>query len=291
MSKLTRLLTVPALTVLAGTGAAYANPDIVIGGGAGIVHYTEAYTSTGYSDFDSYNGHAFRGFTSAAYNFTPVLGAQGDLLADFQSVDFDGTTVTRTNLDGALHLFYRDPQTFLLGGFVQLGSTTFSFESYQSTFNRAYAGIEGQLFLENFTLYGQAGVSHITDAGYPDFNFGGYFATLEARYFLTPDFRIEGHVGVGTFDIYPDVNTSTLNIGASAEYRLPDSPFSLFASYDFNSATEDFGSGSYTVGEHRFMIGAKFNFGSETLLDRDRNGVSLNPVTHGAYALDIWSVK
>ena len=66
------------------------------------------------------------------------------------------------------------------------------------------------------------------------------FGSLEARYFLTPDFRIDAHAGLSTLTdgVVPTTTATTLNLGVGAEYRLENLPVSLFATYDCFTTTD-----------------------------------------------------
>jgi hypothetical protein len=261
--------------MLWGSGAAFANADVFVGAGIGIVSSTVDYGS------NPINASALQveGFASGAYNFTPILGAQGDLVLNLSRGEIESETkVEGTDIDAALHLFYRDSGTFLLGGLIQAGTSETLYESsYGETYNTFYAALEGQVFLDNFTLYGQLGLLNWQHDEFDDLEFAGHFATIEARYFLSPDFRIEAHLGFAAYELSEsEFGGSTINFGASAEYRLTDSPISLFAKYDFYSASLDADDATRT--DHRFLVGAKFNFGTGTLIERDRAGASLKPV-------------
>ncbi|RYE47454.1 MAG: hypothetical protein EOP24_11380 [Hyphomicrobiales bacterium] len=228
------------------------------------------------SDEDSEEGYAIRGAASGVYNFTPTLGVQGDLSFTYTSIDDDA--FARREIDGALHGFYREPDNFLVGGFVQLGRDTYLFDGDdEGSTDRAYIGGEAQVYLDNLTLYAQGGMQQFT----PDLSFAptfsGWFGQLEARYFLTPDFRIEAHVGANTLDFLGSYTVTTVNLGIGAEYKLENLPVSLFAAYDYRNSTID-DPDAPTFGEHRLLVGAKFAIGEESLLGRDRNGASLSPV-------------
>ncbi|MEO8882138.1 MAG: outer membrane beta-barrel protein, partial [Devosia sp.] len=194
---------------------------------------------------------------------------------------------TLRNADIALHGFYRDSSQFLLGGLVQFGTDTFSFDgdSFAGTDDRYYAGAEAQWFLGDATLYGQAGAQQVTFNGE---SAPGWFATFEARYFLQPDFKIEAHVGANDFSTgggdFDNVAVNSWNAGVGAEYKFANAPFSIFAKYDFtHEDSTEFGNND-SFDDNRFLVGVKFNFGAETLEDRDRSGASLKPVSSPAFA-------
>ena len=223
-----------------------------------------------------------QGLMSGAYNFTPELGVQGDILVTSLSADFDNYESDKTSLDGALHLFYRDPDRFLLGGFVQLGSDTYENDlGYSQRATRAYLGLEGQVFVDSLTLYGQIGATSISFDD-PEVEGTGWFGTIEARYFLTPDFKIAASAGFVQYDLDifgMDSASTNLMVGASAEYKLPDLPISLLAKVDYVQATTD--QFDAVADQTRVMFGVKFAIGEDTLQDRDRGGASLKPVEPG----------
>lgn len=243
------------------------------------------------SDVDS-DGFRASGQVSGAYNFTPVLGVQGDVVLRYETATFDdeeteGFEQKTTSIDGALHLFYRDPDSFLLGGFVQLGKDSTSYgddEIDVPDLTRSYGGVEGQAFFDQVTVYGQLGLqkqSYDTDEAD---DLDGWFVTAEVRYFLTPDFKIAAHVGRSELEL--DTGESftfqleTVTVGASAEYKFDTMPVSVFASYDYSTTGFNI-QDDVSIDSHRVLVGVKFNMGEETLQDRDRNGASLKPVDFG----------
>lgn len=272
---LRRVAVASAFALLAGSPA-LADPSgfLSISGGIDNVSY----------DFDgdgeSFDGSAVQVLASGVYMFTPVLGAQGDVVVGWREHDLDGATLDSNHIDGALHGFYREADRFLVGSFFQVGRDEQSDESFELDVSRKYAGAEAQLYLDNLTLYGQAGWQQMEQeiAG-TSIGADGFFGSFEARYFLTPDLRIDGHVGVATWEqSFPfDVTLTTVNLGVGAEYKLENLPVSLFASYDYYTSNYDVDF-SPAIDRHRVLVGAKIAIGEETLLDRDRNGASLKPV-------------
>lgn len=263
-----------ALALGATVTAAHADADLFIVGLVG----PGSYTFSEPVDQDA-STLTIQGLASGAYNFTPELGIQGDILVTSVAVDFDSYDMDKTSLDGALHLFYRDPDRFLLGGFVQLGNDSYEYDlgdNWSAT--RAYVGLEGQLFIDNLTLYGQIGATSIS-VDDPEVDGSGWFGTIEARYFLTPDFRIAANAGFVQYDLDyfgMDQSSTNLMVGASAEYKLPELPISLLAKVDYVKATND--QFEAEAEQTRVMFGVKFAIGEDTLLARDRGGASLKPV-------------
>jgi len=229
----------------------------------------------GGGDTFSTNGLSLEGAASGEYNFTTTLGFQGDVVFRQQDLADDGDTDRSRTFDAAAHAFYRTDE-YLLGGIVQAGTTELGTVEGgdfggDAGLDHSYAGLEGQYFLGDLTLYGQAAVTHQSVFGN---DATGAAGTLELRYFLTPNFKIEGHVA-GTRLDFESETADTLQAGASAEYRFDNQPFSIFAKYDFSRDTIEGEPGS--VSDNRVLVGLKFNLGTQTLKDRDRSGASLKP--------------
>jgi hypothetical protein len=101
-----------------------------------------------------------------------------------------------------------------------------------------------------------------------------FFAQAEARFFLTPNTKLAGNVGI--FHGAPFGSTAetvaTLAWGAEIEYKFGMHPISIFARYEalsYNDDSNSTGSSSTIVG------GIKLHFGVGTLLDQDRGGATL----------------
>lgn len=228
------------------------------------------------------DGLTIEGAASGSYMFSSTLGFQGDVVLSnqtYSNVDTGGGggSVTERNADVALHAFYRNDQ-YLIGAFAQYGMTGESESDHSDdseSFDRYYAGGEGQIFLGNATLYAQLGGQQLAADGV---SINGWFGTFEARYFLQPDFKIDGHVGFDTLNVDEggDTTLTTWHAGVGAEYRFSGTPFSVFAKYDYSQETVAGESGS--INDSRILVGAKFNFDTPTLMDRDRSGASLKPV-------------
>lgn len=255
-----------ASVVLAGAAAlaapvVAADPDTFIGLAVGPLERYE-------TGFQTWSGAA-----GIQYNFTPTLGAQGDLV--FHHAAYPAISeLYITDFDGTGHLFYRGDR-FLAGGFVQGGNTEFSSKGGPTEFNRLIAGVEGQVYIDQLTLYGQVGVIRQIYPAILDYSALGYFATAEARYFITPNFKVEVHGGLSSMhsDAAAAPSASNFNLGFGAEYRLDNIPLSLFGTVDRFQHTS-----TYSDVSTRVMVGLKGNFGTDSLLQRDRNGITLKPV-------------
>jgi len=238
----------------------------------------------GESVTDSFSGNAtgisLTGAASVEAAFSNMLGFQGDVVLQSRNQTERSASFSNFQGDIAAHGFYREPGQFLVGGFIQAGSDTQVGNGNhfnEAGIERLYGGGEGQLCWGDFTLYGQAALQEGSDGESP-LAFG-YVADVEARYFLTPNLKLDGHVGLDHLDAnsFSDALTK-VNVGVGAEYRLDGSPISVFAQYDHVHRLFDNGF-AYNIDDNRFLAGVKFNIGADTLEERDHSGASLKPVT------------
>jgi hypothetical protein len=277
MRLLVTLAASTAISVIA-TSAALADPSGFVALSGGLDNLVVDFGGGS----ETADGSALQFLASGVYMFTPVLGAQGDIRAAFRTYDQGGMEADISGLDGAMHGFYREQDQFLVGAFFQFGGDQLSGGPFDIDVSRNYAGAEGQVYLDNLTLYGQVGLQQYEwNQSGSGISMNGWFGSLEARYFLTPDLRIEAHVGVSSYDLdfIETITSTTVNAGVGAEYKLESLPISLFATYDFYSTSYDYsGSSAPTFDEHRLMVGVKVAIGEDSLLERDRSGATLKPV-------------
>lgn len=229
-----------------------------------------------YSSEDVYrDGGAIELAASGVHSFTPEIGAQGDLVFDYHQNNLDDYDMDTTEFNAAVHGFFRN-ETYLIGGFVQLGKTRVEAgKGDPMSWTSLYAGAEAQFYFDTMTLYGQAGVSGTSNDEFDAGDSASVFADLELRYFVTDDLRLDASIGLDSakIDDY-DVKIDTMKLGAGLEYKLQDSPISLFGRFDYYRSEQDGGA----IDGYRVLAGLKFNFGDETLKARDRTGPSLDTV-------------
>lgn len=230
---------------------------------------------------------------------------------------YSGSSSPAYKLDGstlAAHAFWRDPAKGLVGVVAQrTGNSSNYYYAYTPT--KYYIGGEGQYYVGNFTLYGQATYG-FTDSAYDWNKFDGVNLGLQARYYAQPNLALtlkggyEHAAANNDYTNYSDpaherYSTNTWLIGAKGEYRLSNSRASLFIDADYRETKMkyhdvytgydgvDYYDGDYSSNrkshDFRAMVGVKLNFGSKTLLDRDRSGASLDPVR--PLTNDMWSFE
>jgi hypothetical protein len=152
---------------------------------------------------------------------------------------------------GGLHLFARDPSSYLLGVYG-------SFHTWDSI-DIWRTAAEFQLYMHQFSLEGLAGYEGVnmpsTSGGLVVLNSDDdhFFGQIDLAYYLLDDLKLYGG--------YRYVNETSLG-GAGVEYLLRafDSPVSLFAKADFGD--EEY---------NRITGGLRIYFGSDkTLIERHR---------------------
>lgn len=256
-----------AVVFLFASFAAFA-ADPQTGGFDGFVSaalgYGEIEDNRGYQD----DGLAREARISLAYTGTAGVGGQLDY-GYFKEVDSGARDVVG-------HLYYRSGG-WLAGAFAQrrnyyIGGTRLDVKGN-------FLGIEGQGYFDRFTLYGQAGQTRWRRSAAPDSD-KDYLATAELRYFVGPDFRVDGTLNYMRQKEDYGYKWDQLTYGVGAEYHLANRPLSLFAKYEYVDEEDNAG---FDATNQRLLLGLKLSFGKASLRQRDRDGVSLKPLTQDLF--------
>ena len=190
----------------------------------------------------------------------------------------------------AAHVSHRDPSTFLIGAFGGVGginSGSIGAPGNAFTQDNLFAGGEFQFYLNNFTLYGQAGYveTNNTFGGSLD---DGFFARGVLRYFPTADSRLQVE---GTYINMDYVSAAAGDMDAfivKARYDMTlDLPLMgstpLYLAYRgtfrdnclTNPANTAPTGGFLDLDDHTFMIGTSYSFSGD-MLTVDRQGATLD---------------
>jgi Outer membrane protein beta-barrel domain len=235
------------------------------------------------------NGWALGGAGRANYWITREVSVQVDAQAEGTSYKFDGGGghfSTHSYLVGG-HWSWRSPQQYLFGLFAAAGDAGGLGFNGGDPRRHALIGAEAQWYWNQFTLYGQVGYdTTVGSAGLPD-SFNAWFIRGTGRYFVNPNFLIEGTVmyanGRLDFSGDPSEGFQTWSWQAKAEWRFPTAPFSIYAKYQGsqtrwdNSEFLEIASGKVT--DHRVLLGLKLHLGDRTLQQTDRTGATLDIVS------------
>lgn len=212
---------------------------------------------------------AYGGAARANCNFNARWNAQGDLMLDgLESQSGGGGGFN--SYGGAVHVYWRDPSAYALGGFASLEG--FGGSSGLNDVYRYLIGPEGQVYMGNVTLYGQTYYGQLTDgnSGYDIWGARGV-----VRYFARENMRFDGELGYRNMSVSGG-DLDVFTAAAEADYRFDNSPVSIFGRYQFDHLTPNGGGSNLNL--HKFVVGARLSFGSKTLLDEDRNGATMDTI-------------
>ena len=209
-----------------------------------------------HSSFDPGNNDA---------NTWGIGGAFATPLGDTWGVQLDGSWNdvnpdhgSDTNVvAGTAHLFHRT-DTNLIG--VDVGAIH-NDDASTTTWG---GGIEDDYYMDNTTLGARLLYLRNDDS---DTNFWGLEG--HARYFFQDNFKVEGSLGFGKVDFKPD-NADVLEAGVNAEYQFASLPVSIFGGVNY--LHEDISGNPHST---TASVGVRWNFGGQSLKDRDRSGASL----------------
>jgi hypothetical protein len=155
------------------------------------------------------------------------------------------------------HVYSRN-DSHLFGGFVGVA------DSDDST--TWIAGLEANKYFTNWTLAGALFYGNNDDA-----ETDGYGVNVEARAFVSDNFRLNGNIGYASVDDGgAGDDEDAMLYGVGGEYQFASYPVSIVAGYN----TADFDGGDVDT----WTIGVRYNWGG-TLRDRDRSGASQASLT------------
>jgi len=254
--------------------------------------YVEVYTgwaSTKATDFGQstrFDGWPVGGAGRGNYWVSRDMSVQVDAQAEGTSYDFPdgGHFSTHSYLVGG-HWSWRNPQQYLFGLFGAVGDAGGD-GFFTDSVRHGLIGAEAQWYWQQFTLYAQGGYD--TTLGNPGFvdTANAWFLRGTGRYFINPNFLIEGTVmyANGNIDFSfagnPSIGFQTWTWGVKGEWRFATAPFSVFAKYQGSETTYDdsrfWDLSNAKVTDHRVLLGLKLHMGDRTLQQTDRAGATLD---------------
>ncbi len=287
---------ISAIIVSAFATTAYADEakqdafDTFVSGDIGQTHYSP-------DGLPNINSTDFNLRASASYTAPNSFGGQVDGVYSKRSLG----RVDVSTVDLAGHLFYRN-ENYLIGGFAQYRNPDFNYTGHDVSGDQfvvnwladsliseqVFWGAEGQVFLGDVTVYGQAGKQTFVnqrDISGQKILDDGYFANIKARYFINDNWKVDAGYAYNksnlTGSLFQNANSADqYTLSLATEYRFTDSPVSLYALYNHNQASFS----SLNVDSDQLFAGIKVNFGSSSLKSRDRSGASLDPLSQTATA-------
>jgi hypothetical protein len=176
--------------------------------------------------------------------------------ADFGDMNHSGHTDAFSTV--AAHIFTRN-DSYALGGFA--GFTSDEVNGY-------IIGAEGAAYFGNFTLAGAALIGGDREDSDNEISNIGVAGT----FFLTDNLALGADANMFEFDFGGSGNSQDGTIyGVNAEYQFAGTGFSIFGGYHISD--EDYFGADKEVDS--FTIGGRYNFGTGSLLERDRSGASM----------------
>jgi hypothetical protein len=176
------------------------------------------------------------------------------------------------------HFAWRDPKRYAIGAFIAAEAHGGIYWDYAAAHDIIY-GIEGQLYYDKLTLYGQVGGlarlcgSHGSDCY--DTPKDAWFIRGVPRYFFTPNDKIEAEIGwMDGNDDYTNSRLRVLNWGAKYEHKFDNLPLSAFIEYaGFRMTSTDNDS---KWNSDILKVGVNLWLNQPTLLANDRNGATFD---------------
>ncbi|SDA44022.1 hypothetical protein [Mesorhizobium qingshengii] len=231
-----------------------------------ISGYVEAYLGGLYlsSDFGHENATTAGGAGRVNFPIDSRWNIQADAIVDSLWVQGDNLY----GYGGAVHGYWRDPSAYALGGFATLNGYGGDFggpKIYNFT-----VGPEAQVYMGNVTLYGQVYYGQLRASGESEHldNWGG---RAVVRYFAQDNLRFDGELGYSTISLGGE-HLNTVSGALQAMYRFSGTPFSMFGRYQIDHLSV----AGQSENIHKYVVGLRASFGSDTLLDEDRNGATMD---------------
>ena len=236
--------------------------------GGGVLGYKNTDDSS-----DTMNDLVINGSAAVAVRLAPTWSVQFDVVGEQVAAghDIEDEQYHTAQAVGG-HLTWRKPGTGSVGVFTGFGSGTSSWDDVQYG---GWIGLEGQLFFNDVTLYGQAAIIDISDYDDDGLTDSASMIRGVGRYFFSNDLKVEVELARIDSD---DVDGSSYE-GEATEWgillqgRLADAPiYGTVAYRGGNYEVVDDDEGDVSM----FTVGVTFMFGAESLKANDRDGTSLD---------------
>jgi hypothetical protein len=184
------------------------------------------------------------------------------------------------------HYSFVDPNRYSAGVLAGVIGNS-NFEGGSSTLG--LIGLEGQSYLGNSTLYGQAGYAHeFSGPSFGPFSVGPdnlWFVRGVARHYWTPNDKLEAEIGYARlrYDTISDGIFSNrrkgdiLNWGASYEHMVSGRPWSWYIEYagyrhTTKNSVDPFFTATTRMTEHIAMVGIRLHLNQPSLQSQERTG-------------------
>lgn len=260
-----------AIAALAASLVCFA-PGIASAHVTGVLTLGYEYTD---SNFDScggecsYNDETEQGPSISGAIAAPLMGddgpwmIQGDGRLQSEEEDYGYGYTPHSNVGhAALHIAYRTDE-YAVGAFYGLQNDHGN--------DVQEIGIEAQKYWSRFTLQGSAAYGKHSDScsGCND-DYSAWDAQASLTYYVNDSWSVSGNVGYASWD-YNYGSTDLTTVGVSAEYRIPETKYSVRAAYIHGDASDTFN--DYQT--DTFQVALVMDLGSGNARERDQHGASL----------------
>lgn len=146
-----------------------------------------------------------------------------------------------------------------------------------------FVGGEGQLYLDQSTVYLQAGYLDGEKNGEDDEIFTDtFFVRGQFRYYFAENVRAALGLAYADGRVDEEKNTEVVDWGAELEWKPEDFPVSLFAAYEGMDLDQRPGESDH-LDEHVIKLGLRLDFGANSIFERDRLGAGLDTPRFGRW--------
>jgi hypothetical protein len=168
------------------------------------------------------------------------------------------------------HLAWRDPAHGTLGAFAAGGAASAG-DGLDTRF--WLIGLEAQRYIGSLTLYGQGGGLWGEDGDGNDLLNDAWFVRGVARYFPDKNARLQGELAFASGEAEgTDEDIDVVTWGVRFDRKFDDRPIYWFAGYDGLQLENDV----FDLTDHRFRAGVTYRFGTSSLFENDRRGVTFD---------------
>ncbi len=178
-------------------------------------------------------------------------------------------TGTGSDAGGFVHVYWRDPDRFAVGAFAGYSALTIYTGQHGDMWT---AGAEAQAYFDRVTLYAQAAAFN-SSASSGWLYFDGYFIRGSARFFATPNLRLQ--LDAQWSELNNTDRIDVLSLMGTAEYRFQNCFLSGFASVRWDQVNPVLNA---EYDDTRFMFGIRAYFGSGSQIDNDRHGAPMDVI-------------
>jgi hypothetical protein len=210
-----------------------------------------------YNSLDDDNDGSKEDYLALSGAVVTNLSGNWNLQFDAEMGDMNHSDHTDTFATATAQAFWRDDM-WAFGGFA--GFTSDETNGY-------ILGADASVYLDRFSLSGTAFFGGDREDSDDEITGAG----VSGSFFLSDNFSLGADVSWYEFDFGGGNDQDGTVYGVNAEYQFAGSAWSIFGGY--HTSDEDYFGTDKEVDS--FSIGGRYNFGTGSLIERDRSGASM----------------